>query len=116
MTAAKASAIRLAELALGVLVFACSLLLAATPLGFLWLLSSLDITAVEFYVAALFGCPMTLVLAGWLLLRVNDLYRRAAGTESRALLEASVTLSVLIAFAAITVWFFSGEGGTHLGP
>ena len=107
---------RMAELALAVLVFVCSFALAATPLGSLWLLSQLDLTPLEFYVSALLGCPIVLVLAGWVLLRVNGLYQRAAGTDSRAVMEASITLAVLVACVAITVWFASGEGGTHLGP
>ena len=114
--AAKPIPLRAAELALAALVFLFSLAVAAAPVGSLWLLSRLDLTPVEFYVSALLGCPIALVGASWLLLRVNGLYQAVSGTRSRVVLESSITLAVLIAFAAISFWFFTGEGGTHLGP
>ncbi len=114
--AAKPIPLRAAELALAALVFLCSLALAAIPIGSLWLLSQLDLTALEFYISALLGCPITLICAGWLLLRVNGLYQAVSRTSSRVVMESSVTLAVLLAFVAIIVWFASGEGGTHLGP
>ena len=48
--------------------------------------------------------------------RSNDLYQRAAGTNSRVVLESSITLAVLIAVAVITFLFLFGDSGTHLGP
>ena len=113
---AKPIPLRAAELALATLVFLCSLAVAVVPLGSLWLLSRLDLTAGEFYISALLGCPLALIGAGWVLLRVNGLYQRATGTDSRTVMEASITLAVVLALAGITLWFLSGEGGTHLGP
>ena len=107
---------RLAELALAGLVVICSFAVTITPLGSLWLFSNLDLTPGEFYVAALLGCPIALIGAGWALLRVNGLYQRAARTESRALIDASITLAVLTAFAVLTYWFATSNSGTHLGP
>jgi hypothetical protein len=108
--------IRLAALGLIVLVFLTSLALAATPIAWLWLLSNLSLSTGEFYALALLGCPT--VIIGWALLavRLNALYQELTRTNTRVVLEASVTAGVVIAFAAMTFWFFAGSGGTHLGP
>jgi uncharacterized membrane protein len=114
--AADSFAIRAAQFALATLVFISSFALTAAPLGALWLFSQLDLTPTEFYVSALLGCPIALAGAGWVLLRVNGLYQRAAGTNTRVVLESSITLAVLIALAVITFLFLTGDSGTHLGP
>ena len=108
--------IRLAAAGLIVLVFLTSLALAATPIGWLWLLSTMSLTTGEFYILALLGCPT--VIIGWALLaiRLNVLYQGLTRTNTRVVLEASVTAGVVIAFALMTYWFFAGSGGTHLGP
>ena len=114
--AADSFGMRAAQLALAALVFVCSFAVTAAPLGALWLFSQLDLTPSEFYVSALLGCPIALAGAGWILLQVNDLYQRAARTNSRVVLESSITLAVLIALAVITFLFITGDSGTHLGP
>jgi hypothetical protein len=109
-------ALRLAGLALAALVVVCSFAVTTAPLGSLWLLSQLELTPGEFYIAALLGFPVALVGAGWVLLRVNGLYQRASDTDSRVVLESSITLAVVAAFAVITFLFLTGDSGTHLGP
>jgi hypothetical protein len=108
--------IRLADVALIALIFIASLALVATPIGWLWLLSNLSVDPTEFHVLALLGCPSVIIGWGLLVLRLNGLHQRLARTDSRVVLEASVSLGVMIALAAMTFWFFAGSGGTHLGP
>ena len=109
-------AIRLASAGLIVLVFLTSLALAATPIGWLWLLSNLEISTNQWYFLAFLGCPTVIIGWGLLAVRLNGLYQRLTGTNTRVVLEASITAGVLIAAAAMTYLFFAGSGGTHLGP
>jgi len=96
------------------------------PLGWLWLVTRVVKGNPEAYAAALFGCPVTMTLLGMLLARLNSCYLtlsgghpeqyRTAWLESlsgdrgrrrpRTVLETSMTISVVIAIVAITVWFF----------
>jgi hypothetical protein len=108
--------IRLAGLALIALIFITGLALAATPIGWLWLLSQLSLSVAEFYVLALLGIPTVILGWGLLALWLNALYQGLTRTDSRVVLEASVTAGVVIAAVAMTFWFFTGSGGTPLGP
>jgi hypothetical protein len=108
--------IRLAGLGLLALVFLFSFTLAATPIAWLWLLSNLDLKTSEFYVLTFLGGPTVILAWGLLALQLNAMYQQLTGTNSRVVLEASVTAGVLIAAAAVTYVFFLGSGGTHLGP
>ena len=53
----------------------------------------------------LVACPITMVLWGWVLFRLNDAYNQLAG-QDRPLLEAMLVVSVVVALAALFVWFF----------
>jgi hypothetical protein len=98
------------------------------PLGWLWLVTRLVEGYPEAYAGALFGCPVTMTLLGLLLSRLNSFYlrlsgghpeqhrtawlkslsgeRRGRGRRPRTVLETSMTISVVLAMVAITIWFF----------
>jgi hypothetical protein len=96
------------------------------PLGWLWLVTRLVEGYPEAYAGALFGCPVTMTLLGLLLSRLNSYYLRLSGghpeqhrtawlkslsgerrgRRPRTVLETSMTISVVLAMIAITVWFF----------
>jgi hypothetical protein len=96
------------------------------PVGWLWLVTRVVKGNPEAFAAALFGCPVTMTLLGLLLARLNahslrltgshpDQYRTAwlkslsgerGGRRPRTVLETSMTISVVLAIVAITIWFF----------
>jgi hypothetical protein len=96
------------------------------PLGWLWLVTRVVKGNPEAYAAALFGCPVTMTLLGILLARLNGYYMRLSGghpeqyrtawlkslsgerrgRRPRTVLETSMTISVVLAIVAITIWFF----------
>jgi hypothetical protein len=96
------------------------------PLGWLWLVTRVVKGYPEAYAGALFGCPVTMTLLGVLLARLNSYYvslsggrpdqQRTAWLKSlsgergsrrpRTVLETSMTISVVLAIVAITIWFF----------
>jgi len=110
--------IRLAVLGLTGLIFLGSLILVALPLAWLWFLSHLDLGYTEIYFLALAGCPTAIVSWVWVLLRLNALYRDLAERDPRPVLEASITLAVLIAVAALVVWVvvLGADGAPNRGP
>ena len=108
---------RLAVLLITGLIFLGCLVLVALPLAWLWVLSHLRLAYTEIYVLALLGCPAAIVGWGWVLIRLNRVYVDAA-EDPRPVLEASITLAVLVAVAALTVWaiFIAESGGPTRGP
>jgi hypothetical protein len=96
------------------------------PVGWLWLVTRVVKGNPEAFAAALFGCPVTMTLLGLLLARLNASYLRLSGGHPeqhrtawlkslsgergahrpRTVLETSMTISVVLALVAITIWFF----------
>jgi hypothetical protein len=96
------------------------------PIGWLWLVTRVIKGNPEAYAAALFGCPVTMTLLGVLLARLNGSYLKLTGAHPqqhrtawlkslsgergtrrpRTVLETSMTISVVLALIAITIWFF----------
>ena len=102
--------IRLAVLGVTALIFVGSLILVATPLALLWALSHLSLPYGEIYILALIGCPAAILAWGWVLVALTRVYNGLAERDGRPVLEASITLAVLIAAVAILAWmFFLGD-------
>ena len=100
------------------------------PLFWVWLAGQLIDEYPSIYLLALGACPLTMILWGWLLYRLNAIYldltpprRDAPGVQRSAwlgslsgerkprrrqatLLDASMIGSVIIALTAMAVWFF----------
>jgi len=100
------------------------------PLFWVWLAGQLIDEYPSIYLLALAACPVTMVLWGWLLYRVNAIYlelspppedapgiQRSAWLGSMSgerkprrrqatLLDVSMIASVIIALTAMAVWFF----------
>jgi hypothetical protein len=96
------------------------------PLGWLWLVTRVIHHYPEAYAGALFGCPVTMTLLGLMLARLDSFYLRLRGghpehhrtawlkslsgerpgRRPRTVLETSMTISVVLAMIAITIWFF----------
>jgi hypothetical protein len=107
-------AVRLAELGLIALIFIGSLTLVATPLVTLWLLSRVSGDYATIYLMALVGCPVAVIGWGMVLVRLDRLLGRVRGTpagQPRAgpVLEMSMTAAVLIALAALALWYVLGD-------
>jgi hypothetical protein len=118
--AGKARFPRLAELFLAGLIFAGSTVIVAIPLAWLWLLSQLDQPYLTVYLLALIGCPAMMI--GWslALVSLNRIYLRlrAERSEGGEVLEASVTIAVLLAALLLATWLllFPDGGGPVRGP
>ena len=84
----------------------CLVLWIGIPLAWLRIASWLSDTGHVVLVVVLVACPITMVLWGWALYRLNNVYLQLTGQE-RPLLEAMLVVSVLLALAAITIWFFA---------
>ena len=118
---------RLAEYGLVALIFVGSLVMwIGLPLGWVWLVTRLADHYPDVYAGALFGCPVTMVLFGLLLARLNGLHLRLTGghpsqartawlkslsgdrraQRPRTVLDTSMVVSVLIALIALAVWYF----------
>lgn len=96
------------------------------PVGWLWLVTRVIEHYPEAYAAALFGCPLTMGVLALLLARLNLIYLRLAGhhpgeartawlkslsgdrraRRPRTVLDTSMTISVVLAFITLCVWFF----------
>jgi hypothetical protein len=100
------------------------------PLFWVWIAGQLIDEYPSIYLLALAACPLTMILWGWLLYRVNAIYlalspppEAAPGVQRSAwlgslsgdrkprrrqatLLDASMIVSVIIALTAMAVWFF----------
>jgi multisubunit Na+/H+ antiporter MnhB subunit len=118
---------RLAEYALVVAIFLGSLVMwVGLPVGWLWLVTRLADHYPDVYAGALFGCPVTMVLFGLLLARLNALHLRLTGGHParrqtawlkslsgdrrarppRSVLDTSMVVSVVIAVLTMAVWYF----------
>jgi hypothetical protein len=108
------------------------------PLFWIWFMSQLIDEYPSVYLLSLAACPLTMILWGWMLYRVNRVYvaltppppaipgvQRSAWLGSLSgerqprrrqptLLDVSMIVSVIIALTVMAVWFF---GFAHLwGP
>jgi hypothetical protein len=112
--------IRLAPTLLGLLIVAGSLVLAAIPLGWLWLLSRLGQPYLAVYFLALAGCPVMMVAWGLVLARLNRAFARVSddGKEAVQMLEVSLVISVAIAVLVLIAWVLlhPDGGGPVQGP
>ena len=83
----------------------CLVLWIGIPLAWLRIGSWFSDTGHVVMVIALVACPITMVLWGWALYRVNDVYVQLTGQE-RPVLDAMLVVSVLLAIPAMAIWFF----------
>ena len=83
----------------------CLVLWIGIPLAWLRLGSWFSDTGPVVMVVALVACPITMVLWGWALYRVNAAYVQLTGQE-RPVLDAMLVVSVLLAIPAMAIWFF----------
>ncbi len=123
-------ALTIALLAVSVVV-GSAMLWIGLPVAGLWLAGELTDRAEMFLFVALLGIPLSMVVCGWVLYRLNGLYedmrggpagpphrsawlasssaereklRRARGP--RTLIEVSMTASAVAALVLIAIWFF----------
>lgn len=105
--------LRLTGLGLAGLIFLGSLILVAIPLLTLWLLSRLSSNYGTVYLLALVGCPLALILWGVVLVRLDRLLGRVRGAlgqpPSGSALDAGITAAVLVALAALVLWYVLGD-------
>jgi hypothetical protein len=109
--------VRLAVLGLTAAMFLWSLVMICLPLAWLWFLSNLSLSYLGVYFLALIGCPTAVVGGGWILILLSRAYTNLAGRDGRPVLEASITLAVLLAIGALVVWmvFLDASGDTSQG-
>jgi hypothetical protein len=106
---------------LGVLVIACVAFWIGVPLATLWALSKVTDESAVHIVGGLIGVPVAMALFSPALFWLNGLYLRVTGVLARleadeeeagwqrrvrGPLEPLLLASFLIAFAALSVWFF----------
>jgi hypothetical protein len=111
--------LRPAAALLGLLILLGSLMLAAIPFGWLWMLSHLNQPYLAVYLLALVGCPVMMVAWGVALVRLNRTYLRVnEADDGGQLLEASIAISVMIGILILVAWLvlFSHGGGPVEGP
>jgi hypothetical protein len=104
---------------LGLLILLGSLMLAAIPFAWLWLLSHLAQPYIAVYFIALAGCPVMMIVWGMALVRLNRIYLRVnEADDSGQLLEASIAISVVVGVLILVAWLvlFSHGGGPVEGP
>lgn len=101
------------------------------PLFWIWLAGQLIDKYPSIYLFALAACPVSMILFGWLLYRVNGLYleispppadvpgaqrsawlgslsdNRRPKRRQATLLDVSMVVSVIIALTVLAVWFFA---------
>jgi hypothetical protein len=113
--------------AVAALIFLGSLVMwIGIPLGWVWAVSQLADHYPTVYAGALFGCPVTMVLFGLMLARLNAFHLRLTGghgarsrtawlkslsgdrvvRQQRTVLDTSMVVSVVIALLAMAVWYF----------
>jgi hypothetical protein len=124
---------RLAEATLATcLVLGSGFLWIGIPWAGFWLAGSLTSNNEGFLFAALGGVPLAMVVFGWLLYRINDLYEGLRGGDRRAavsraswlvassdernkarraraprrLIDLAMTISAVTALVLMLVWFF----------
>jgi hypothetical protein len=109
----RTTTLRLAGLGLAGLIFLGSLILVAIPLATLWLLSRLSASYGTIYLLALVGCPLALILWGVVLVQLDRLLGRiqnALGqSPSGSALDVGITAAVLVALAAMVLWYVLGD-------
>ena len=109
------------------------------PAGWLLIAGKLSTKYPDIYLLALAACPITMVIFGWLLVRVNAIYlglypepddRRPRGREAwirsvgadasargpRPVLEMFMSISVALALVALLVWFVFFAGSSLPPP
>lgn len=101
------------------------------PAFWIWLAGQLSHDYPSIYIVALGGCPLTMIVWGWGLYRLNNVYTEisaragdAPGVQRSAwlgslsgertprrrqatLLDASMVVSVIIALTVMAIWFFA---------
>ena len=118
---------RLYEYVLVAAIFAGSLVMwIGLPVGWLWLVTRLADHYPNVYAGAVFGCPVTMVLFGLLLVRLNAAHIRLTGGNQsrsrtawlksatgdrlarrpRSVLDTSMIVSVVLAMVTLLVWYF----------
>jgi hypothetical protein len=128
---------RLAETILIAMMGVGSLFLwVGIPAGWLILASSLYSAYPKIYLVALLFCPITMILFGWFLVRLNGMYQglfpehddrerapgraawmRSVGADASMrrplpVLETFMSISVAVAVIAMLVWFFFFAGSS----
>jgi hypothetical protein len=120
-----------AALALAIVV-GSAVLWIGIPLSGMWLAGKFTTTAEGFLFATLGGIPLAMVVFGWVLYRVNDLYVRRHGPDDagdrprsawlvslsdergrsrrerapRRLIDVAMTASLSVALVVMVIWFF----------
>ena len=108
------------------------------PLFWIWIAGQLISEYPSIYMFALAACPMTMIVWGWALYRINAIYleltpppadapgiqrsawlgslsgERKPRRRQASLLDVSMIISVIIALTAMAVWFFAFAHNT--GP
>jgi uncharacterized membrane protein YidH (DUF202 family) len=131
---------RVAEVLLIVLMGVGSIFLwVGIPAGWLYVASRLSDKYPKIYLLALIFCPLTMILFGWVLVRLNGLYiglfpepeqRRPRGREAwmrsvgadastrqpQPVLETFMSISVALAVVALIVWFIFFAGSSLPPP
>jgi hypothetical protein len=118
---------RALEYALAALIFAGSLVMwIGVPLTWVWGVAQVADHYPDVYILAIFGCPLTMVLFGALLARLNAIHVRVSGRQAghsrtawlkslsgdrvarrqRSVLETSMVVSVVIAMTTLLLWYF----------
>jgi hypothetical protein len=132
--------VRVAEVVLiGLILVGSIMLWLGIPVGWILLASKLSDRYPRIYILALIFCPITMILFGWVLVRVNGVYlalfpepeqrgRRGreawmqsvgADTSTRKplpVLETCMSISVALAILAFIVWFFFFAGSSLPPP
>jgi hypothetical protein len=109
------------------------------PAGWLLLASKLSPKYPRIYLIALIFCPLTMILFGWVLVRLNAMYlglfperedtrpphpaawmssvgADASTRHPRPVLEVCMSMSVALAVVALFVWFFFFAGSSLPPP
>jgi hypothetical protein len=108
------------------------------PILWIWIAGQLIDEYPSIYLLALAACPLTMILWGWALYRINAIYleltpppadapgiqrsawlgslsgERKPRRRAASLLDVSMIISVIIALTAMAVWFFAFAHNT--GP
>jgi len=108
------------------------------PILWIWIAGQLIDEYPSIYLFALAACPLTMILWGWALYRINAIYveltpppadtpgvqrsawlgslsgERRARRRQATLLDVSMIISVIVALTAMAVWFFAFAHNT--GP
>jgi hypothetical protein len=106
---------------LAVMAVACVAFWVGVPLGYLWALSKATEDSTTHFIAGLIGVPLAMVAFSPLLFWLNGLYLRVTGVLARleadeeeagwqrrvrGPLEPLLLASFVIAFTALSIWFF----------